>query len=72
MKKEMEKFKYSKPCLSRKEFIKESGYPAVYVDMALHSSLRDRFTIRTSEAPNSKFFIITEEFEKLRREGMFE
>lgn len=61
--------KYSKPVLSRKEFIRESGYPAALVDRALHSKYADAYSFRTSDAPNAKTYIITAEFEYFRRNG---
>lgn len=62
---------YSKPVLSRKKFIKESGYPAAFVDRAIHSRCADLFVLRTSDAPNAKVNIITAEFEYCRRTGEF-
>ena len=67
----MEKIKYSKPVLSRKDFIRESGYPAAFVDRAVHCAFADQFSFRTSDAPNAKIYIICDEFEYFRREGEF-
>lgn len=63
------KIKYSKPIMTRKEFIKESGYAPAFVDRAIHSRWKDAFTIRSSDAPNAKVMIITDEFEYYRRHG---
>ena len=65
----MEKTKYSKRILSRKEFLKESGYPAAWLDRVLHCWFADEFCFRTSDAPNAKFMIDTEAFEHYRRMG---
>lgn len=67
----MERIKYSKPVLSRKAFIKESGYPAAYVNRAIHHKDADLFTIRTSDAPNAKVMIDTAMFEHYRAIGEF-
>ena len=65
------KITYSKPILSRAEFIRESGYNRNLIDRALHSKYAEQFVIRTSNAKNAKFLIDTKEFEYLRRQGCF-
>lgn len=60
---------YSKPILSKKEFIRESGYPEQLVDRALHCRFADKFSFRSSDKPKAKFFIICDEFEYYRRQG---
>lgn len=65
----MNKIKYSKPILSRAEFLRESGYPRDYLDRALHSRWADQFCFRTSDKPKAKFMIDTEAFEYYRRLG---
>ena len=65
------KITYSKPILSRAEFIKESGYGRTLIDRALHSKYADQFSMKTSDAPNAKTLIVTDEFEYLRRQGCF-
>lgn len=67
----MEKTKYSKPILSRKQFLKESGYPREMVDRALHCWFADKFSFRSSDKPKAKFFIVCDEFEYFRRQGEF-
>lgn len=67
----MEKIKYSKPILSRKQFLKESGYSAEWLDRILHCSFADQFCFRTGNAPNSKFMIDVEAFEHYRKIGEF-
>jgi len=63
------KIKYSKPILSRTEFLRESGYPREYLDRALHCWFADQFCFRTSSKPKAKFMIDTEAFEHYRRIG---
>ena len=63
--------KYSRPWLSRKKFIEESGYSEAYVDRALHCKYAENFTHRSSSAKNAKFMIDTQEFEWYRKEGCF-
>lgn len=63
--------KYSKPILSRKQFIEESGYPEAYVDRALHCKYAKNFAFRSSDAINAKYMIDTEQFEWYRKEGCF-
>ena len=65
----MERIKYSRPILSRKAFIKESGYPASLIDRAVHGEYADICSFRTSDAVNAKTYIICDEFEWLRRNG---
>ncbi len=67
----MAQITYSKPILSRKQFLAESGYPAEYVDRALHCWFADQFCFRTSNAPNAKFMIDTQAFEYYRKQGEF-
>ena len=67
----MAQIAYSKQILSRKQFIEESGYPAEYVDRALHCWFADQFCFRTSDKPKAKFMIDTEQFENYRRMGEF-
>ena len=67
----MGRIKYSKPILSKRDFIKESGYPEQLIDRALHCWFADKFSFRTSDKPNAKFMIICDEFEYFRRQGEF-
>jgi hypothetical protein len=61
----------SKPVLSRKKFIKESGFPETYVDKAIHSEWGEDFSFKTSDALNAVIYIDVEAFEKLHRKGVF-
>lgn len=65
------KITYSKPILSKSDFIQESGYPEDYVERALHCRFSERFVIKKSTAPNAKRWIDTVEFEYWRRQGAF-
>lgn len=51
---------------TRKEMIAR-GYPKTQVDKMLHSEWVDRFTMRSGDAPNSKFLIDPVQYEKYRR-----
>ena len=66
----MEK-KYSKPILSVRDFVRESGFPKEYVMRAVHCWFADQFCFRTGTAVNSKYMIDTERFEYYHREGEF-
>lgn len=65
----MNKIKYSKPILSKKQFLEESGYSREFVNRALHCWFADQFCFRTSDKPKAKFMIDTEAFEYYRRLG---
>ena len=63
---------YSKPILSRAEFIRESGYGATYIDRAINGQYAEQFISKTSNAKNAKRLIDTKVFEYFRRQGCFD
>jgi len=67
----MGKITYSKPVLSLKEFIKETGYPEELVRRAVAGKRKDYVSFRTSSAVNAKTYIYCAEFEECMREGDF-
>lgn len=62
---------FSKPVLTRKKFISESGFPEQYVDKAIRGEWGEDFCIRTSDAVNACVYIDAEVFLKLHRRGVF-
>ena len=67
----MGKITYSKPVLSLKEFIKETGFPEELVRRAVAGKRKDYVSFRTSNAPNAKIYIYCDAFEECMRGGEF-
>lgn len=58
-----------KKYLSKKELIKERGVPESLLEAALHGKYAASFARKLTDAPNSKWMINVEEFEKLLENG---
>lgn len=62
--------KYPKKIMSVTEMC-SLGFSRYYLNCCTHSKYRDKFVTRTSHNRNGRQMIDTDEFEKLRKKGVF-
>lgn len=60
---------YPKPVMKLMDMVRELGLPEDYLRRIVHSKYAEKFAFRTSK--NGAWMIITAEYEKLRKRGVF-
>lgn len=62
---------YTKPYLTKAEFISQSGLSERYVERCVRSDYADRFVIRDGDCQNSKIWIDVDRFTECQKKGYF-
>lgn len=62
--------KYPKHLMTRRELI-DFGVPKCVIDRALKSKYQPAFAMKSGDGRTSKWYIVTDEFEWFRTQGVF-